>query len=134
MTISTISTVFYDQKQDTFAKEPISDLPKKTARQIQNMDFPIVGSKIKVVVESKTIRSTICGKFGFRVFGTFLLMGITRSDMGSFAKVSYFWSQNTVLIVEIVIFYFGVLSHTPTREPMSENRKNAFVQMCRCPN
>ena len=40
-------------KNRTLAKELISDIPtKKTARQIQNMDFPIEGSKIKVVVES----------------------------------------------------------------------------------
>ena len=57
-------------KNRTLAKELISDIPKKkTARQIQNMDFPMVGAKIKAVVElsvtyqnlSKTIRSTIRG-------------------------------------------------------------------------
>ena len=33
-------------------KNPYQIFQKKTARQIQSMDFPIVGSKIKVVVES----------------------------------------------------------------------------------
>ena len=46
------------------------------------------------------------------------------SDMGSFAKLSYFQSQNTVLIVEIVIFDLGVLSHHPTNDEINFKKKS----------
>ena len=45
--------MFYDQKKDTFAKEPISDLPKKNnGTAISKYGFFHCRVKINVVVES----------------------------------------------------------------------------------
>ena len=53
------------------------------------------------------------GRLGLKILEIAVPFFFERSDMGSLVLLSYFWSLNTILVVQIEHFDFGGLSHTP---------------------